>query len=104
MADTKLVRAIKAQAIAQAIGKATGMTPDVIDNGDYSSITFTREQVKFFQNYLNNQIKRVKSIPPGSIRIDAAPVVLPVVLKQAAPYVLGSLLVAYLLGRKKAIF
>lgn len=92
-------RVLKSQGIAFAIKTATGENPIVSDYPDYSELAFDPEQVK----RLREKLRGALSAAPGDVRVDLAPVVVPVVLEKVAPLAIAGLLAAYLLGRFKVM-
>lgn len=92
-------RILKSQGIAFAIKTATGENPIVSDYPDYSELAFDPEQVK----RLREKLRGALSAAPGDVRVDLAPVVVPVVLEKVAPLAIAGLLAAYLLGRFKVM-
>jgi hypothetical protein len=94
------MRTLKSQGIAFAIKTATGEQPIISDYPDYSKLSFDPEQVK----RLREKLKSAISSAPGDVRIDLAPVFVPVALEKLAPFAIAGLLGAYLLGRYKVLF
>lgn len=92
-------RIIKSQGLSLAIKAATGESPSVFDYPEYAELSFNPEQVK----RLRQKLRSALSAAPGDVRIDMAPVVVPVVLEKVAPLAIAGLLAAYLLGRFKIL-
>jgi hypothetical protein len=89
----------KAEMISEGIKALIGERPKVTYYADHARISFPpKAQVKA-RAYLEKQIRAAGKATGGDIRIDAMPVVLPVVAKQAAPYLIGAMVAGYLLGR-----
>jgi hypothetical protein len=99
MANTPL-RVIKSQGTALAIKAATGEMPLVTDYENYTTLSFSPEQIK----NLRVKLKSAMNAAPGEVRVDFAPIITPVVLEKIAPLALLGLLGVYLLGRQKVLF
>lgn len=96
---TTPARVLKSQGLSLAIKAATGETPIISDYTDYSELSFDPEQVK----RLRQKLHAALSAAPGDVRIDLAPVIVPVVLKKIAPLAIAGMLGIYLLGRFKIL-
>lgn len=87
---------IKAQAIGVLVQKITGEQPKIIDRGTSAYIDFTPAQQIKLREYLRNQLK---PRPAGDVQINAAPILIPVFLEKAAPYILAIAAAGFLAGR-----
>jgi hypothetical protein len=95
------LRVLKSQGLAFAIKTATGENPTVTEYPDYSELTFDEDQVKRLKTKLRDALKPGA---PGDVRVDLAPVVVPVVLEKVAPIAIIGIVGIYLLGRYKVLF
>lgn len=73
---------VKAEAVSAAIALFTGERPVKDVSGETITIRFTQAQVKQLQALLSDWL----GSPSGPLRIDVAPVVVPVMLKRMFPY------------------
>ena len=80
-----LVRTTKAHTLADAIALVLGSDPIVTDYDQYSMISFSADQQKKIRDYIKAQLAG----KPGDIRIDTDPIVNPLIIEQAIPYVIG---------------
>jgi hypothetical protein len=86
---------LKAEGIALAIQTATGKTPVVRYYPDnHAEIFFNAADVKFLQAYTE---KLLSAKAKTDIRLNAMPVLIPSLLKRAAPYLIGLIALGYLL-------
>ena len=92
----QLQTALKTELLSQIVERITGEKPLIEKTETYSHFRFSPGQQIKLRAFLKAQLKPQ---PPGDIRIDAAPVVLPVLVEQAAPYILGVAALGFLIGR-----
>jgi hypothetical protein len=92
-----LMTAAKAALLNQAIKQITGEEAILDEQADYVRISFTPSQQVKLRAFLNNQLKPK---PPGDLRIDVMPVVLPLAIQKAAPFVLAVFAAGVLVGKK----
>lgn len=90
--DTEL----KAEAVAAAIKAATGVRPVIRDAGKYAEITWGPADQVALRSWIDKQLTKR---PTGDIRFVLGPVVHPLVLKKALPFLLGAMAAGFLLSR-----
>jgi hypothetical protein len=83
-----------AESYAVALNALTGTPATAKHALDYSEVYFS-DPAKT-RAWIEDQLKPG---PPGAVRIDFMPVILPVVLKRAVPVALGLVALGYLLGK-----
>jgi hypothetical protein len=89
---------IEAQGLALAIKTATGEEPVVDFAADGSAqLYFTEDAAKRLSNRLYDSFGK----PPGKIKVNMAPVVLPAVIRKYGIYVAIAVLAVYFAGRQK---
>lgn len=86
----------KAQAVALALEQATGQTPHVQENEDHYRIYWTENQYPEIREKIEKLISKTE---PGEIRVEWMPVITPIALKKAAPYLLLLVGAGFLLGK-----
>lgn len=86
---------LKAEAIAAAVKAAVGVRPQIVDGGKYALLRFSPSGQVAARGWLESQFGK----PPGDVRVDVGPVVNPVVLKKALPYLLGALALGVIIGK-----
>lgn len=89
---------IKAEGIALAINQILGFRPTVVYSENYAEIKFTPDQERIARAWIENQMS--KKGPPGDIRINLVPIVLPLLLTKAFPFLAGAAGVGYFFGKK----
>jgi hypothetical protein len=89
---------LKAEGILFAIEKLTGARPYIRYSPSGADIYFTPAQVASVRPVVTALLEK-KPAPGDNINIHAAPIVAPIILKKAAPFVLGILVVGYILGK-----
>jgi hypothetical protein len=87
MANIKTVTAAESYAIA--IQTITGVKPVIIYTDDKAILQFTHDQLPVVQAWFESELS--KKSKPSNIDIQFLPVVLPVLLKKYAPYILLSI-------------
>jgi hypothetical protein len=87
---------IRAELISAAVQQITGEKPILTKTESYTQISFTEGQKAKLQAFLRNQLEPK---PAGDIRIDTMPIIAPVALEKALPYLLGIAAVGFILGR-----
>lgn len=95
----KIVSAVKAQAVALALGRVTGYTPLVARVGDRARVYWSNDDLPHVRAWLRQHASRVASGPPSDVYIDLVPVVQPYVMQSVIPAVLITLAVGVVLGR-----
>jgi hypothetical protein len=90
--DTEL----KAEAVAAAIKAATGVRAVVRDAGKYAEITFGPADQVALRAWIEKQLT---AKPSGDVRFNLGPVVHPLVLRKALPFLLGAAAAGFLLSR-----
>jgi hypothetical protein len=88
-------RATQAAAISSVLNLLTDEEPIINDYGSYSMIRFTPGQQAKISKLINDSLTG----KPGAIRFDAAPIVNPIIIKQAIPYAVALIAAGFLLGR-----
>jgi hypothetical protein len=96
MADLTLT--LKAAAIKAACKEVFGFEPNMYagPSGDYIQIVFSEEQYGILQKWIEEQLKK----DPRDIRIDLSPVLIPLIVKKAMPYLMATAAVGFTIGRK----
>lgn len=95
MATNPLQTRLQAEGIALAIKTATGKAPLVQYYSDgHVEIYFKEADIKFLREYLETALSKK---PSADIRLNALPILLPVVLKRVYPLIIGLVLAGYLL-------
>jgi len=96
--ETSLTTRLQAEALAFAIETATQEKPYVSYFADgHAELYFDKEQIPRLQSFVNTLIKKA----PGNVRINFAPVLIPVILKKILPVMLLLLAGGYLVGKLK---
>jgi hypothetical protein len=90
--------AAKAEAVASLIQSLTGEPPIISDMGSYQKISFSPSQQVKIRDYIERQISAKRQ--PTDILIDVNPVLVPLAVKKLAPFLVASLALGFLLGRK----
>lgn len=90
LSQAQVTTNLQATGIIAAARLITGEQPIVEDFGTYTQITFTPSQ----QIKLRDQLEKMLSGKPGAVRVDARPIVYPVVIKRLIPL----LVIAFALG------
>jgi len=85
----------KTQAISLALNSIVGSSPTVEYTDTYGKISFTPDQVSKLQSMMQSTGSEA-----DDVQIDFLPVILPVLVKKALPYVLGLLALGIIIGRK----
>lgn len=86
---------LKAQAIAGAGALLLGSSPQVLERPEYIEIIPTDAQAE----QLREMLERWMSREPGVVRVDVMKVLQPIILKKAAPWLLGASALGGVLGR-----
>lgn len=93
-------REARAQVIALAISSVMGGYPNVNREPETTVISLKPEQLKKAREYLSNWLRS----GPSDVRVDIKPVVVPVILKQYWPLIVGipvgAGVIGYILGRR----
>ena len=89
---------LKAEAVALAIEKLTGEKPYISYAPAGTDLYFTPAQVEKIKPVLTALIDK-KPTPADRINIHAAPIVAPIILKKAAPFIVGLVALGYVLGK-----
>lgn len=97
MADLSTIS--NTETLALAIKAAIGHKPTAVYYADHSELSFTPEQVQALQGKLREQVALLKKTPPGKVRVNINPIILPVILQETAPFIIGALLLSFLAGR-----
>jgi hypothetical protein len=85
---------LQAEGISTAIKIATGKDPVVKFYPDgHAEIFFDSKDVKFLQDYID---KIMSAKPSTDVRVHALPIILPALLKKAAPLIIGLFVAGYL--------
>jgi hypothetical protein len=79
-------RELKTGAIAAVLEAVTGSAPVITRFPEYNKISFSPEQAKALQAYIERQL----AAAPSDVRIDLKAVAFPIVLKRAIPYMIGA--------------
>ncbi len=77
---------LQAEAIAAALVLVTGERPLLRTDGDSITVVFTEAQKLKLQDLLKDWLET----PQGNLRVEVAPVVMPVVLRRIAPWLFGA--------------
>jgi len=89
----------QAEAISAAIQTATGQRPTIIYRENTAQILFTKEAAAKIQQFIEMQLKK-----QSNVKIEAAPIIFPLVIKKLGPIVAGAALalffIGYIAGRK----
>lgn len=90
---------LKAEALKIAIGQLTKQTPLVqyFDDG-HAEMYFKEEQIKPLQALLDDTLKKAGK-GKQDIKIHVEPVIIPVMLKKALPFIVLLLVAGFLAGR-----
>jgi len=102
-AQNDLMLIAKISAINILINQLTGENAPVVYNEDYAEINFTEKQKRILQEYIR---ARLTSTEKTNLRINFLPVVLPPLAQVYGKFIIGAMVIAFLLGRsmgKKAI-
>jgi hypothetical protein len=81
-------REAKTGAISLLVKQITGEDPIVKRYRERNVINFTPKQVKLLQMYINKQI----DAEPSDVQINIKPVVGPIILRRALPWLIGAAL------------
>lgn len=91
-------RSVRAEAIASTVYFFTGERPLQLDgqdtHGAFTKIIFTPGQVVKLRAMLEGWMESA----PGDVRVEVDPVIRPIIIKKAAPWLAGSALAGGLLG------
>jgi len=87
---------LKAGALQIVAEQLTGIKPDIETFPDHVRLYWTPENQRAMQYYIENQLK---PRPAGDVRIDVAPILLPLGVKKILPYALGILAIGFIIGR-----
>lgn len=85
----------KAVAVSALCSALFNFTPNTVENGDVITVTFTDAQAATVRAALEKWM----SAAPGNFRIELLPIVKPLILQKAAPWLLGASAVGGILGR-----
>lgn len=90
---------LKAETASFGIEKLTGVKPYIKYSPAQTDIFFSKEQLPAARKNLNALFSR--KAPPGeALNIHFMPVIAPMLIKQAAPVLLGALFLGIILGRE----
>lgn len=93
----------KAKALSLVLGQLTGATPVITNYQNYSELNWNPTQQKMIAQKIENELNKKRN--PSDVKVNIAPVVVPLVIKKALPFVavgFGVAFVAgYFTGRKK---
>jgi hypothetical protein len=106
MASASLSNSLKASAASVVMGQITGIQPQVIDNGDGTqTVKYTSadaadaaDGLNAFLNTLRDRALGIGTQTKEPVTYDMANVVVPVVLRQAVPWLLASAVAGSILG------
>jgi len=89
------------QGLMLFIKSVTGETPFVNREGDTNNIMWRPGQADKMQAYFENLVygKKKKDEKPLGVKLDVKPVVLPILLRRVAPWILVYSLSLFLIGR-----
>lgn len=91
-----LVQSIaKAQGTGLLLEQLFGVKPSFEYATDHVRVYYEPDRLKQVQA----KIGSMAASGPGDVRVDWFPMVTPLVLKQAAPYAIGAVVIGYLLGK-----
>jgi len=90
---------IKAETIGMMINQILGFTPKIDYGENYAEISFTPDQQKIVQAYIEKQIDTKR--PPGEIRINLLPILWPLILKKSIPFLAGAAGIGFMIGKRK---
>jgi hypothetical protein len=86
----------QAETMSLAIKTITGVQPVINYTGENAEILFNKSDIPALQTFIKNQMAKKQAV-----RINFLPVVAPIALKIAAPYLAAAIVVIYLAGRNK---
>jgi hypothetical protein len=88
---------IQAGIMATAIRSLTGELPEVSMNPEgYAELTFTAEQARNIRQYIEDRLK--ESGGEMAVRINANPIIIPMMIRRVAPYMLGAFALGFLIS------
>lgn len=87
----------KAKATGLIMSKMLGVEPDYEYYDNYVRVYYQPDRLKTVQQNVNNMANKKDS----EVRIDWLPIVQPVIVKKAVPYIVGIAVIGYLLTRKR---
>jgi hypothetical protein len=88
---------LKANALAAVINQLTGANPIITDTGDVQRVSFSPADQVAVRSWLESQMRA--AMVPGDVRVDYLPIVLPIAIKKALPFVLLVAGMGFILGR-----
>lgn len=86
---------IKSTALQTAIQAGTGQKPKIRKDGGKTILYFSEPQQKVLRQQLENQLNK-KS---GQITVEVAPIINPLILKKALPYLVATIGIGYIVGK-----
>jgi len=86
---------LKSKALQTAIDAGTGQKPKIKTVNGKTILYFSEKQQKVLGQQLENQLNK-KS---GQITVEVAPVINPIIIKKAVPYLAGALAIGYIIGK-----
>lgn len=93
-----LLTAAKSEAVAALIRAVTGEDAIIQDMGTYQKISFSPSQQVRIRDYIERQISAKRQ--PSDILVDVNPILLPIAIKRLAPFLIASLALGFLIGRR----
>ena len=96
MPSTALI--LQAEGINLAIEKLTGEKAYIQYSPSGADLYFTPDQVQRARPFFTAILEK-KPSGTDNINIHAEPIVAPIILKKAAPYIIGLVIVGYILGK-----
>jgi hypothetical protein len=87
----------KAAAYSTAIYLAIGSSPIVEEKQDHIRIRFTPDQQKKLRDFIELQMKKA----PGDVRVEIAPILMPIFLKRILPFAGAALAGIFMWGRPR---
>lgn len=95
MANVQVIA--KAKATGLIMSKMLGVEPDYEYAENYVRVYYQPDKLQTVQGNVNLMANK----KDGEIKIDWLPIVQPLIIKKALPYLLGAGLLVYLISRKK---
>jgi hypothetical protein len=89
---------LKAEGTALALEKLTGQKAYISYSPSGADLYFTKTQIKTITPIIRALIAK-KPSKTDNINIHMVPILAPIILEKAAPYILGCLAVGFLLGK-----
>jgi len=88
---------VKAESIAIALSQIVGSKPIITYYSDHAEINFTPEQRIKLRSYLDMKLKSTGE--DNDLKINFEPVLIPILFKKVAPYIIGLIAIGYITGK-----